>query len=168
MLITSFSAFEPNRSIPERVWGAPEFRKCCRFSLSLARPLRCAGLRRCTLGRMMKIWVAALYLGTLLASDVALARPQRSCSENFAYCLRNCMAVSPARFAQSACSVRCHQREHNCMTTVLSRWPLRVHTELIALGILRMRPNRRAQEPERAAAEAAAKEKRAEAQQGGC
>jgi hypothetical protein len=60
---------------------------------------------------------AALSLGLVLGSDVALARPQRSCSENFAYCLRNCMAVTPARFAQSACAIRCQKLEHNCMAT---------------------------------------------------
>ena len=66
---------------------------------------------------MKIICFAALSLGLVLASDIALARPQRSCSENFAYCVRNCMQVSPARFAQEACSKRCHDRESKCMST---------------------------------------------------
>jgi hypothetical protein len=66
---------------------------------------------------MKIICFVVLSLGLVLASDLALSRPQRSCSENFAYCLRNCMQVSPVASKQEFCSKRCQGRESKCMST---------------------------------------------------
>jgi hypothetical protein len=66
----------------------------------------------------MKVARFAVFILVLaLPADFALAHPQRSCSQGFVYCLRNCMTERAARFPQSECSIRCNNLRHKCLST---------------------------------------------------